>query len=37
MTESGTLRPVPRSFMADSAGRVEQYVGDAAVVTAFWA
>jgi ketosteroid isomerase-like protein len=67
----GTLRPVPRSFMADSAGRVcvlvqvsgtrpdgrlfddpqvalftvedgrvhsvEQYVGDPASVTAFWA
>jgi ketosteroid isomerase-like protein len=68
---TGTLRPVPRSFMADSAGRVcvlvqvsgarpdgrsfndlqvalftvedgrvrsvEQYVGDPAAVTAFWA
>jgi ketosteroid isomerase-like protein len=68
---AGTLRPVPRSFMADSAGRVcvlvqvsgarpdgrslddpqvalftvedgrvrsvEQYVGDPAAVTAFWA
>ena len=68
---AGTLRPVPRSFMADSAGRVcvlvqvsgtrpdgrsfddpqvalftvedgrvrsvEQYVGDPASVTAFWA
>ena len=67
----GTLQPVPRSFMADSAGRVcvlvqvsgtrpdgrsfedpqvalftvedgrvrgvEQYVGDPAAVTAFWA
>jgi len=67
----GTLRPAPRSFMADSAGRVcvlvqvsgirpdgrsfddpqvavftvedgrvrsvEQYVGDPAAVTAFWA
>jgi ketosteroid isomerase-like protein len=68
---AGTLRPVPRSFLADSAGRVcvlvqvsgtrpdgrsfddpqvalfavedgrvhsvEQYVGDPASVTAFWA
>lgn len=68
---AGTLRPVPRSFMPDSAGRVcvlvqvsgtrpdgrsfddpqvalftvedgrvrsvEQYVGDPAAVTAFWA
>jgi ketosteroid isomerase-like protein len=68
---AGTLRPVPRSFMADNAGRVcvlvqvsgarpdgrsfhdpqvalftvedgrirsvEQYVGDPAAVTAFWA